>query len=384
LQASRVGRALAATVVTVALAACGGAGTTGPATGATSPATGAPPPVDDSAFAGRTYRLDLPADWVVLGSPDYDGTIDATPDVAAWLDALDLAGANAFRAHEPVAGAGGLRLYVNPASPWRVANDHPLRGGIPEKLAGVTDEPVGEMVPLGRAGKATRFTWTQEIDWGNGTPSARSVAGYDVFAELDGVYVVFTWPAGTDRLAEVDTMMQTFEVTGTAVASLPPGVTMPPSPTPFDGLNPPPEPPATAVPHAAPDLEALLPDVIGSVALQVSSQTGVEMGLAADDPILARFGKQPADLATATAMPDRPPLLAVEVTRLRGVSAADLLAAQLSQVPAEEVAEMSLAGRPAVYVTHGAWPIWYLPEGDLLYAMVGTEEQAAEAAAALP
>jgi hypothetical protein len=140
----------------------------------------------------------------------------------------------------------------------------------------------------------------------------------------------------------------------------------------------------TAVPHVAPELEALLPDRVGDVALLKSSQTGMEMGLGADDPILQRFGKQPADLASATAMPDRPPLLAVGVTRLRGVSAADLLAAQLSQVPADAVAETSLGGRPATFVTHGAWPVWYVPAGELLYAIVGTDLQAAEIAAGLP
>lgn len=334
-------------------------------------------------FAGMTYRLDLPTDWVVLGSSD-DESIEATPDVAAWLEALDLAGANAFRAYEPVAGAEGLRLAINPASPWRSADEHPLRGGIPEKLVGVTDEPVGEMVPLGTAGKGTRFRWTQAIDWGSGTPSARTVVGYEVLGEFDPVYVVWNWPAATDRLADVEALMASFEVLGNPVASLPPGVTMPPSPTPFDKLSPPTEPAATAVPHAAPDLEALLPDQVGGVALTKRSQTGVEMGLGADDPILRRFGKQPADLASATATPSRPPLLAVGVTRLSGVSAEDLLAAQLGEVPADAVAATPLAGRPATYVTHGAWPVWYLPAGDLLYTIVGTEEQAAEIAAGLP
>lgn len=378
----RIGLGLSAAILVAAvLAACGAGGGSTPAGTSTPSASMAP---SAGAFAGRTYRLDLPADWVVLGSPDYDGSIDATPDVAAWLDALDLAGANAFRAYEPVAAADGLRLAINPASPWRSADEHPLRGGVPEKLSGVTDEPIGEMVPLGTAGKGTRFRWTQEIDWGSGTPTARSVAGYEVFSAFDPVYVVFSWPAGTDRLADVEALMASFEVLGTAVASLPPDVTMPPSPTPFDKLNPPEEPPASAVPHAAPDLEALLPDRVTGIALEKSSQTGVEMGLGADDPILQRFGKQPADLASATAMPDRPPLLAVGVTRLRGVSAADLLAAQLSQVPADAVAETSLGGRPATFVTHGAWPVWYVPAGDLLYAIVGTDVQAAEVAAGLP
>ena len=107
-------RVLATIVVAALLTACGAApGPTGPggSTAAAPAATGA------GAFAGRTFRLDLPADWAVLGTPAYDGTIDATPDVAAWLEALDLAGSNAFRAYEPVAGAGGLRLADQPRVP---------------------------------------------------------------------------------------------------------------------------------------------------------------------------------------------------------------------------------------------------------------------------
>jgi hypothetical protein len=378
----RVGLGLpVAILVAAVLAACGAGGGATPAGTSTPPASMSAP---TGPFAGRTYQLDLPADWVVLGSPDYDESIDATPDVAAWLDALDLAGANAFRAYEPVAAADGLRLAINPASPWRPADEHPLRGGVPEKLVGVTDEPIGEMVPLGTAGKGTRFRWTQEIDWGSGTPSARSVAGYEVFSEFDPVYVVFSWPAGTDRLAEIKALMASFEVLGTAVASLPPDVTMPPSPTPFDKLNPPTEPPATAAPHDAPDLEALLPDRVGEVALTKRSQTGVAMGLTAADPILAPFGKQPSDFSTATAEPSRPPLLSVGVLRLSGVPAEDLVEAILAQVPADEVTQTSLGGRPATYVAHGAWPVWYVPAGELLYAIVGTELQAAEIVAGLP
>lgn len=358
-------------------------GCTGSGGGSPSPAA-APDASPSAAIAGRTYRMALPADWVVLGSTSYDAAVDATPDVATWLDALDLVGPNAFRAHEPAAGAGALRLAINPASPWRDPNDHPLSGTVAERLAGVTDEPIGDLVPVGSTAKATRFRWTEVLDWGSGSPSARAVVGYLVMAELDTVYVVWSYPADTDRLAEVEALMATFEVVGTAAASLPPGVTMPPSPTPFDKLNPPPEPPATAAPHGAPDLEALLPDRVGEVGLAKTSQTGVQLGLSPNDALLTRFGKQPADLATATAMPDRPPLLIVGVTRLRGVRGEELLAAMLADVPADEIAERSLAGRPASYVTHGAWPVWYVATGDLVYGLAGADQQVAEVAAALP
>ena len=222
------------------------------------------------------------------------------------------------------------------------------------------------------------------MDWGSGAPSSRAVAGYEIMGEFDPVYVAWSWPADTDRLAEVEALMASFEVTGNAVASLPPGATIPPSPTPFDKLNPPSEPPATPAPHAAPDLEALLPDRVGDVVLQKSSQTGALMGLDATNPILAPFAKQPADLETATAMPARPPLLIVGVTRLRGVPAEDVLAEILTQVPGDEVTQTSLAGRPATYVTHGAWPVWYVTSGELLFGIAGIEAQAEEIAASLP
>lgn len=371
----------AGVLVAAVFAACGAGGGATPGSAAS---VSPPTTVEGGPFADRTYRLDLPAGWVVFGSPAYDTAIDETPDVAAWLDALDLAGANAFRAYEPAPEAGGLRLYINPASPWRAGDDHPLRGTIRETLAGVTDEPIGELVPLGTTAKATRFRWTEEMDWGSGAPSARAVVGYEIMGEFDPVYVAWSWPADTDRLAEVEALMETFEVLGNAIASLPPGATIPPSPTPFDKLDPPSEPPATPVPHAVPDLEALLPDRVGDVVLEKRSQTGVDMGLAADDPILAPFGKQPADLETATAMPAEPPLLIVGVTRLRGVPAEDVLAEILAQVPADEATRTSLAGRAATYVTHGAWPVWYVTSGELLFGISGIEEQAAEAAKELP
>ncbi len=75
--------------------------------------------------------------------------------------------------------------------------------------------------------------------------------------EFDPVNVVFSWPAETDRLAEVETLMATFKVTGNPVVSLPPGATPAPSPTPYDKYGSP-EPVATH--HEDTALEALLPD----------------------------------------------------------------------------------------------------------------------------
>ena len=66
---------------------------------APAPAATLSQPVD--AFADLTYRLDLPVDWIVLGSPAYDATLDGVSDVASWLKQLDLVGSNAFRAVVP-------------------------------------------------------------------------------------------------------------------------------------------------------------------------------------------------------------------------------------------------------------------------------------------
>jgi len=78
---------------------------------APAPAATLSQPVD--AFADLTYRLDLPVDWIVLGSPAYDATLDGVSDVASWLKQLDLVGSNAFRAVVPtwwrLPGCGSTR-----------------------------------------------------------------------------------------------------------------------------------------------------------------------------------------------------------------------------------------------------------------------------------
>jgi len=351
--------------------------------GAPSPtlAPGAPSSQPADAFADLTYRLDLPADWIVLGSSSYDVTLDGVPDVANWLNQLDLVGPNALRAYEPLPGAAGLRIAINPPSPWRSALPVLRDAGLVATLPGVTGEPIGDMVGIGVAAKGTRFRWTQTLDWGSGTPSARTCVGYEVMGEFDPVNVVFSYPAETDRLADVEALMASFEVLGNPVASLPPGVTMPPSPTPYDKYG---SPAPMATFHGDPALEALLPDSVDGVALTKESRTGVQMGLTDNDPFLAPFGKHPADLASASAVATQPPMLMVNVVRLRGVAADRLLAAALESVPGDAVSHVSLGGRQVTYVTYGAWPVWYYATGELLYGVAGLEETAAKVLAGLP
>lgn len=333
-------------------------------------------PVD--AFADLTYRLDLPADWIVLGASSYDATLDSVPDVAIWLKQLDLVGSNAFRAYEPKPGAAGLRLAINPPSTW---NPAPLQdAGAISALPGVTGEPVGDMAPVGVVAKASRFRWTQSIAWGSGSPSARSCVGYFVMGEFDPVNVVFSYPAETDRLAEVEALMATFQVLGNPVVSLPPGVTPAPTPTPYDkwASTEPMSPMPTN--HADPALEELLPNSIDGRTLTKESRTGEQMGMTDADPILTAFGKHPSDMAsasaTATPAVNQPPIL-IGVERLRGVPADQLLAAMLKSIPADEVSRTSLDGRQVTYVVHGAWPVWYYATGDLLYGIAMADEATA-------
>jgi hypothetical protein len=339
------------------------------------PTAASPQPSD--AFAGLTYRLALPADWIVLGSSSYDATIDGVPDVTAWLERLGLVGPNAFRAYEPLPGATGLRLAVNPRSTSgpSLLDD----AGAISALPGVTDEPNGDLVPVGEMAKATRFRWTQSIDWGSGSPSARICVGYSVMSEFDPVYVVFSYPAETDRLADVEAMIASLEVLGNP--SLPPGATPTASPTPFDKEG---SPAPNPTYHSDVALEALLPDDVDGVALVKESRTGEQLGMTDNDPILKPFGKHPADFARASASSTQPPMLAVGVTRLRGIPGAQLQAAMLAAIPDAKVSRSTLGGRPVTYVEYGAWPVWFYATGDYVFQLVADEATVASVVAVLP
>lgn len=364
--------------VALAVAACASGGSSPSA----SPATAAAPSGASDPFAGLPYRLDLPADWIVLGTPAYDTALDAAPDVVAWLKGLDLDGEYAFRAYEPVPGAAGLRLTINPLRTW---NPSPLQDeGAVAALPGVTGKVSSDVLATGADWKAFGYRWGETMDWGDGSPSARTCVGYFVMVD-NPVNVVFCHPAGTDRQAEIDALVSTFEVLASPVFSLPPGETPTPSPTPYDKLGS--QAPLPTF-HADPALEALLPNTIDGRSLTKESRTGVEAGKTDTDPLLKAFGRQPADYAdaTGTLMPtEDQPAGSFGVYRLRGVPGDQLLAYELAQMPDAKVSKVTLGGHEVTYVEYGAWPVWMYATGDLVYAVgLAGEATAATFFAGLP
>ena len=265
-------------------------------------------------------------------------------------------------------------------------NPSPLQEeGAVAALPGVTGKVSSDVLATGADWKAFGYRWDESMDWGNGSPSARTCVGYFVMAQFNPVNVVFCYPAGTNRQAEIDALVSTFEVLGNPVVSLPPGVTPRPSPTPFDkNATPGPSTPA----HADPALEALLPATINGRPVTKESRTGVEAGKTDNDPLLKAFGKQPADYAdaTGTLMPTDDQAAAIlGVSRLRGVPGDQLLAFQLAQMPDAKVSRVSLGGHEVTYVEYGAWPVWMYATGDYVYAVgLAGEETAATFFAALP
>ena len=340
-----------------------------------------PSPSPADPFAGLPYRLDLPAGWAVLGTPAYDGAIDASPDVAAWLKGLDLDGQNAFRAYEPVPGAAGLRLAINPLRTW---NPSPLQEeGAVAALPGVTGRVSSDVLATGADWKAFGYRWDETMDWGDGSPSARTCVGYFVMVD-NPVNVVFCYPAATDRAAE-STPSCRRSWSWAPRSSACPRARRPrrrPRRT-------------TSSPrrnrcrfHADPALEALLPDTLDGRPVTKESRTGVEAGKTDGDPMLQQFGKQPADYASATGPSSRRrtgPRRILGVSRLRGVPGDKLLAFQLAQMPDAKVSQVTLGGHEVTYVEYGAWPTWMYATGDLVYGVgLAGEETAAAFFAGLP
>jgi len=359
-------------------AAAGAPGSAAP----TSERTPAPSPPPD-AFTGLPYRLELPSTWIALGSDAYDKRLDATPDVKTWLAGLGLDGQNAFRAYEPSSGGIGFRLAVNPQRTW---NPSPLQEeGSVAALPGVTGKVSSDVVVSSDTWKAFGYRWTETMDWGSGSPSARDCIGYFVMVDPNPVNVVMCYPTGSDRRAEADAIAATFEMTGTPVFSLPPGETATPSPTPFDKNA---TPPPSIAPHAAPELEALLPDKLGGREVTKESQTGVGMGTTDADPLLAPFGKHPSDLTLAqgSVMPGNgQPAALLGVERVAGVPGAQLLAAILGTMPDAKVSQVTLGGRQVTLVEYGAWPVWMYAASDGVYSVgLAGETAAAEFFARLP
>jgi hypothetical protein len=373
-------------VLVASLSACSGvsSGTATPSAAMPGPAAG---PSAADAFAGLPFRLDLPAGWITQGSADYDTRLDSTPEVRAWLAGLGLDGQYAFRAYEPREDGAGLRVAVSPQRTW---NPSPLQDeGSVAALPGVTGKVGSDVVATGADWKAFGYRWSETIDWGSGTPSARDCIGYFVMVDPNPVNVVLCYPTGTDRQAEAQAIASTFRMTGTPVFTPPPWSSPTPSPTEFDKNATP--APSTAL-HAVPELEALLPAALGGRPVAKESRTGADMGITEEAaktfPLLAPFGKHPADLSLAqgTVLPgENQPAAIMGVERVRGVPGDQLQAAILRTMPDAKVSQVTLGGHQVTLVEYGAWPVWMYATGEDVYSIgLAGEAAAGEFFAALP
>lgn len=173
--------------------------------------------------------------------------------------------------------------------------------------------------------------------------------------------------------------------TGIPVESVPVGSEVP---TPPPGAKGSPVEP-TPVPHAAPDLEALLPDEIGGTALLKESHTGEEYIFLGPDPVLEQLGAQPSGLATAIGTPplDATVPFIAQVDRVTAVSGRALLSALLEtsqQLCADtQVTQTSLGGHEVTHVQNGCWllqyirarDVWFYDGGEVLYAAAAADEE---------
>ena len=154
--------------------------------------------------------------------------------------------------------------------------------------------------------------------------------------------------------------------------------------------------PATSAPHAAPPLEAALPDEIDGVRLAKASATGANVfgGDAfsrAMTAFLTAAGKRPSDLTFANARDPGGGLAAeVGVFRVRGVGAAALrraiVASSRPGAPGSTISRATIAGKPVTLFRYANGSTLYLYEqGDRVF-YVGTVRPAlaAKALAALP
>ena len=138
--------------------------------------------------------------------------------------------------------------------------------------------------------------------------------------------------------------------------------------------------------HAAPDLEALLPDEVDGLKLRKGSTTGaVVFGGNAFGGAMTRFlgahGKGPGDLrfANAQTAPNGPEL-ELGVFQVRGLSGSVLRRAIVSSsrpnAPGLTATDGSLAGRAVTKVVYPGGAILYLyPSGDRVF-YVGTQDEA--------
>jgi hypothetical protein len=155
---------------------------------------------------------------------------------------------------------------------------------------------------------------------------------------------------------------------------------------------PPPPPPATAPPPAAaaPELEALLPDEAGGVALVKASATGARVfGGDAFSRSLTAFlqsvGKRPAELRFANARaPSGDAGLETGVFHVAGTEADRLLQAiveaSLPAAPGSAVREATVGGKPvtALAYANGSTLYLYAHSDTVFYVGSRAEEPAAE------
>lgn len=143
--------------------------------------------------------------------------------------------------------------------------------------------------------------------------------------------------------------------------------------------------------HADPELEAMLPRVLGGAALVVESQAGTELATrsAAFDGFLARLGRSRADFTVASAYSDRGLHAEIGAWRVRGAAPdamLDGLVAALqeaSRVPLSVAAE-TLAGQSVTRIGDpgqlARGPLWAIArDGVLLFVQTPDRALAEEA-----
>jgi len=114
---------------------------------------------------------------------------------------------------------------------------------------------------------------------------------------------------------------------------------------------------AAADRHAAPDLEALLPQSLGGVALTIESQTGTELSTnsAAFDTFLKTLGKTRADFTLASAYAAGGLKGAAGIWRVNGADSSALMDAFKAALQASSnvpltVADETVAGHPVTRI----------------------------------
>lgn len=142
--------------------------------------------------------------------------------------------------------------------------------------------------------------------------------------------------------------------------------------------------PSIAGSHAAPDLEAVLPnDIAGTPVSKVSfsGETLTTSGVLG--PALRALGKQPSDAAAALSGGDTGPVtITMAAIRVNGVSAAALLQALTvagAAAPSAQssIGTLTLGGKQVTTVTNGgssATTTYAYASGDILYTANGTDQ----------